>query len=86
MGDETLHAKAKRIRSDILKMLYLCQSGHPGGSLSLVEILMALYYKTIDVDPKNPAKEDRDRVVLSKGHGCPALYAILADLDRKSVV
>ena len=80
MGDETLHAKAKRIRSDILKMLYLCQSGHPGGSLSLVEILMALYYKTIDVDPKNPAKEDRDRVVLSKGHGCPALYAILADL------
>jgi transketolase len=79
MVDDVLAAKARRIRSDILKMLYLCQSGHPGGSLSLVEILMALYYKTLEVDPADPAKEDRDRVVLSKGHGCPALYAILAD-------
>jgi len=79
MGDVALNAKAKRIRSDIIKMLYLCQSGHPGGSLSLVEILMALYYRTIKVDPRNPKWEDRDRVVLSKGHGCPALYAILAD-------
>ncbi|WP_101908349.1 transketolase [Marasmitruncus massiliensis] len=72
--------KAKQLRADILKMLYTCQSGHPGGSLSCVEMLMALYYNTIKVDPKNPRWEDRDRVVLSKGHACPALYAVLADM------
>lgn len=72
--------KAKQLRADIVRMLYTCQSGHPGGSLSCVEMLMALYYNTIKVDPKNPQMEDRDRVVLSKGHACPALYAILADL------
>ena len=72
--------KAKQLRADIIKMLYLCQSGHPGGSLSLVEMLMAIYYNTAHVDPKNPKWEDRDRIVLSKGHGCPAQYAILADL------
>ncbi len=72
--------KAKQLRADILKMLYTCQSGHPGGSLSCVEMLMALYYNTVKVDPRNPRWEDRDRVVLSKGHACPALYAVLADL------
>lgn len=72
--------KAKQLRADILRMLYTCKSGHPGGSLSCVEMLMALYYNTIKVDPKNPKWEDRDRVVLSKGHACPTLYAILADL------
>ena len=46
--------KAKQLRADIIKMLYLCQSGHPGGSLSLVEMLMAIYYNTAHVDPKNP--------------------------------
>ena len=58
--------KAKQLRADIIKMLYLCQSGHPGGSLSLVEMLMAIYYNTAHVDPKNPKWEDRDRIVLSK--------------------
>lgn len=72
--------KAKEIRADILKMLYACQSGHPGGSLSCVEILMALYYNVMRIDPRNPKWEDRDRFVLSKGHACPTLYAILADL------
>ena len=80
MGHESLDATARRIRRDIVKMLYLCQSGHPGGSLSCVEILEGLYYRTMRVDPANPAWEDRDRFVLSKGHACPALYAILADL------
>ncbi|MGB4586525.1 MAG: transketolase [Rectinemataceae bacterium] len=79
MSDETLDGKARQIRRDILKMLFRCQSGHPGGSLSCVEMLMALYYKTMRVDAKNPAWEDRDRFILSKGHGCPTLYAILAD-------
>lgn len=72
--------KAKELRSEILKSLFACQSGHPGGSLSCVEMLMALYYETMNIDPKNPQKPDRDRLVLSKGHACPALYAVLADL------
>lgn len=72
--------KAKELRAEILKMLYACQSGHPGGSLSCVEMLMALYYEVMKIDPKNPTDPDRDRLVLSKGHACPALYAVLADL------
>lgn len=72
--------KARELRSDILRMLYKCQSGHPGGSLSCVEMLMALYYETMNIDPHDPDKPDRDRLVLSKGHACPALYAILSDL------
>lgn len=79
MSNENLSEKAKQIRSDILRMLYTCQSGHPGGSLSCVEMLMALYYKVANVDPSNPKMENRDRIVLSKGHACPTLYAILAD-------
>ena len=72
--------KAKELRAEILKMLFACQSGHPGGSLSCTEMLMSLYYEVMNIDPKNPQKEDRDRFVLSKGHACPTLYAILADL------
>lgn len=74
-----LNAKAKQIRVDILKSLYACQSGHPGGSLSCVEILLALYENVMKYDPKNPHMEDRDRFVMSKGHACPTLYAVLAD-------
>ncbi len=79
MSDATLDGLAVQLRRDIIEMLYRCQSGHPGGSLSAVEILMALYYRTMKIDPENPTWEGRDRLVLSKGHGCPALYAILAD-------
>ncbi|MDR0638525.1 MAG: transketolase [Spirochaetaceae bacterium] len=79
MTIEEQNTKARQLRKDILRMLFTCQSGHPGGSLSVVEILMALYYHTARVDPKNPSWEGRDRVILSKGHGAPALYAILAD-------
>lgn len=77
--NSVLNEKATQIRADILKSLYLCQSGHPGGSLSCVEILMALYYNVMKEDSKNPQMADRDRFVLSKGHACPALYAVLAD-------
>jgi transketolase len=80
MTSEEQNQKAKQFRGDILRMLYTCQSGHPGGSLSAVEILMALYYNVARLDPKNPEWEQRDRIVLSKGHAAPALYAILADL------
>ena len=72
--------KAKELRQEILKMLFTAQSGHPGGSLSCVEMLMSLYYEVMNVDPKDPKKADRDRFVFSKGHACPALYAVLADL------
>ena len=66
------------IRKDILKMIHRAGSGHPGGSLSLVEILIHLYWKEMRIDPSNPDWEDRDRLILSKGHGAPALYSILA--------
>ena len=71
--------KAKELRRDIVKMIYLSKSGHPGGSMSELEILIALYYEVMNIDPKNPDKEDRDLFVLSKGHACPGLYAVLAD-------
>jgi transketolase len=79
MNTEVLTEKARHIRGDIVKMLYTAQSGHPGGSLSCVEILLSLYYRVANVDAQNPKMENRDRIVLSKGHACPALYAVLAD-------
>lgn len=72
--------KAAQLRLDTLTALHSAGSGHPGGSLSEIEILMALYYHKMRIDPKNPSWNDRDRFVLSKGHANPALYAILADL------
>ncbi|MBN1353851.1 MAG: transketolase [Candidatus Omnitrophica bacterium] len=74
-----LKKKAIQIRKDILIMLEKAGSGHTGGSLSLVEILLVLYYYKLRYDAKNPGWKQRDRVILSKGHGCPALYAVLAD-------
>jgi transketolase len=69
---------ANEIRKDIIKMTAAAGSGHPGGSLSCVEILVSLYFKVLRHDPKNYAWEGRDRFILSKGHVCPALYATLA--------
>jgi transketolase len=74
-----LRRKAVQIRKDILKMLTCAGSGHTGGSLSIVDILVALYYNELKNDPKDPKWKDRDIFVLSKGHACPALYAVLAD-------
>lgn len=74
-----LQKKAIEIRKDILKMLTLAGSGHTGGSLSIVEILVALYYYALKNDPNNPKWKERDYFLLSKGHGCPALYAVLAE-------
>ncbi len=73
-----LQKKAIEIRKDILKMLMLAGSGHTGGSLSTVDILVALYYHTMKHDPAKPDWRERDRFLLSKGHACPALYAVLA--------
>ena len=73
-----LELLAVDVREDILKSTTAAGSGHPGGSLSAADYLVYLYNKEIKVDPKNPAKLDRDRFVLSKGHAAPALYSVLA--------
>ncbi len=70
---------SRRIRRHILLMTHSAGSGHPGGSLSAVEILTALYFYIMRVDPQNPHWADRDRFILSKGHACPVHYAALAE-------
>jgi transketolase len=74
-----LESTARQIRRDIVDMIYHARSGHLGGSLSIVEILAALYYRILSVDPAKPHWESRDRFILSKGHAAPALYATLAN-------
>jgi len=76
---KSLKKKAINIRKEILTMLSLAGSGHTGGSLSMVEILVTLYHCVMRHDPKKPDWPDRDIFILSKGHGCPALYTLLAD-------
>lgn len=76
---QRLEKKANTIRKHIIRSIYQAGSGHPGGSLSATEVLTALYFHTMNIDPKNPKWEDRDRFVLSKGHAAPALYAVLAE-------
>lgn len=75
---ETYRQIASELRRDILDMVYRAQSGHPGGSLSAVEYLLWLYTEELDVDPETPSDPDRDRLVYSKGHACPVLYALLS--------
>ncbi|MBI2659644.1 transketolase [Candidatus Woesearchaeota archaeon] len=74
-----LKQKAKGLRKDILSVIYNAQSGHPGGSLSAIDVLVGLYYYKLKIDPKNPLWNDRDRFILSKGHCSPAIYVVLAD-------
>ena len=69
---------AAKARQGAILGTFHAKSGHPGGSLSAADIFTYLYYKEMKVDPKNPKWEDRDRFVLSKGHCCPSLYAVLA--------
>ncbi len=75
---DNLKAVANNIRKDIIKMTAEAGSGHPGGSLSCVEILVSLYFSVMNHKPEDPEWEGRDRFVLSKGHAAPALYAVLA--------
>lgn len=70
---------ANTLRQDIITMLTAAKSGHPGGSLSAVEILVALFFQEMRVDPNAPAWPERDRFILSKGHAAPVLYAALAE-------
>lgn len=76
---EALRAQCTVVRRDIISMLAMAGSGHPGGSLSAVEIIEALYGYKMRVDPQHPDMPQRDRFVLSKGHAAPALYAVLAN-------
>lgn len=75
-----LEKRAAGLRKDIVQMICAAKSGHPGGSLSAVDIINALYNKVMKYNPKDPSWEERDRFVLSKGHSAPALYAVLADI------
>jgi transketolase len=77
-GIKSLEAIARQVRMDVVNTVYQAGDGHLGPALSITDILVALYFATMNVDPSNPAWPDRDRFVLSKGHGCVALYAVLA--------
>ncbi|WP_373601301.1 transketolase [Paraclostridium bifermentans] len=85
---KVLNGITRNIRKNIVTMIHGSKSGHPGGSLSAVEILTALYFDEMNVDPRNPKMEDRDRFVLSKGHAAPVLYSTLAEkgyFDKKEL-
>lgn len=73
-----LEETALDLRRLIIDMIYEAGSGHPGGSLGIIDVLTCLYYEQMRHDPQNPKWEKRDRVIMSKGHCCPALYAVLA--------
>lgn len=79
MSVNQLQEIAKNVRVDIIKSTFCAGSGHPGGSLSSVELITALYFEVMNVDPKNPEMEGRDKFVLSKGHAAPLQYAVLAE-------
>jgi transketolase len=76
---EKIKEISKNIRKGIIEAVYSNQSGHPGGSLSIADILAVLYFYEMNINPQNPKDENRDRLVLSKGHCAPALYSTLAN-------
>lgn len=78
MHVENLQSIASSIRIDVIEMITKAKSGHPGGSLSIADILTVLYFEEMNIKVEKPKWEDRDRLVLSKGHAAPALYAVLA--------
>ncbi len=77
--DASIRSICTQVRRNIINMTADAGCGHPGGSLSIVEALVALYFDVMNIDPKNPKAENRDRFVLSKGHAAPALYATLGE-------
>ena len=79
LNNTQLELKAYKIRKHAIDAVYSASSGHPGGSLSIADILSVLYFDEMNVDPKDPKNPDRDRLVLSKGHCAPALYGALAE-------
>src|SRR3970282_2419546 len=85
MDIESMEERAKVIRRHVIRMLAKAGSGHPGSSLSTVDLLVVLFYNKLKHNPQQPAWPDRDRFVMSTCHGCPALYAILAEMGYFSV-
>jgi transketolase len=79
MSVDELKQMAATIRCDIIDMICTAEAGHPGGSLSATDIVTALYFRLMRIDPANPRWPDRDRFILSKGHACPVWYAALAE-------
>lgn len=79
MNVNELKQTARKVRIDALRGIHAASSGHPGGSLSSADIITALYFSVMNIDPDDPHMKGRDRFVLSKGHSCPALYAALAN-------
>ena len=79
MDIKELEKQANEVRKRIIEQVYSANSGHPGGSLSIADILTVLYFNELNIDEKNPKWEDRDRMILSKGHCSPALYSCLAN-------
>jgi transketolase len=75
---EELKAIARTTRRQIIEMITAAKSGHPGGSLSAVEMMVTLFFDVMRHDPANPSWADRDRIILSKGHACPVLYSVMA--------
>lgn len=69
---------ADKLRLDVVRMVHLAGDGHPGPALSIADIVATLYYKVMNIDPENPDWPERDRLILSKGHACPIVYAALA--------
>ena len=76
---EALKKIAIEVRKDIIEEVYSAKSGHPGGALSCADILTVLYFNQMNIDEKKPEDPNRDRLILSKGHASPALYAVLAE-------
>ena len=81
LGTKELEKMALSCRINIIKMIHAAQSGHPGGSLSAIDMIVGLYGTVLNIDPSNPNWEDRDRFIMSKGHASPAMYSILNELD-----
>lgn len=79
VSNDQLHEIARQVRGHIVRMTHEAHSGHPGGSLSSVEILTTLYFRIMRHDPKNPSWPDRDRLIMSKGHATPVIYGVLAE-------
>ncbi len=79
MSVDELKQMAATVRCDIIEMICTAEAGHPGGSLSATDIVTALYFRLMNIDPANPRWPDRDRFILSKGHACPVWYAALAE-------
>lgn len=85
MNEEQLQEVARQVRVNVLEMIHSAGSGHPAGSLGLTDIFCTLYFQILKHDPKNPNWEERDRLIVSNGHVCPAQYAVMAKAGYFSV-